>query len=80
MDRVLYKWADRNDDFDVWRKPIDHFGLSASTVHAAGETLEKEVHACKSKDERTWHEKIVVDDLHFKTHRCAHMSSAIMTV
>ena len=51
-------------------KPPPFFGKpSPVTIHAAGDTLGNEMLLAKTTEEKTWREKLVVDDPQFKTHR-----------
>lgn len=71
VDRLLFKWENRTLDFNTWSPSEPFFGEPAVvTIHKAGDSLKNEQMESKVKDESDWKEKLVVDDVKFKTHRC----------
>lgn len=70
VDRLLFKWENRTLDFNTWSPSEPFFGEPAVvTIHKAGDSLKNEQMESKIKDESDWKEKLVVDDVKFKTHR-----------
>jgi len=73
VDRILFKWIDRDQDFNNWSKPLDFFGgeiVAPDTIHAAGETLRAEQSEHQRAEVEKWEKKLVVSDPVFRTHRC----------
>ena len=72
VDRILFKWIDRDQDFNNWSKPPDFFGgdiVTPDTIHAAGETLKAEQSEHQRAEIEKWEKKLVVADPIFRTHR-----------
>jgi len=72
VDRLLYKWIDRDIDFDTWTKPLNYFGqkeVTPVTIHAAGDTLRAEKELSKKAELKEWRGKMVVSNPRFHTHR-----------
>lgn len=58
-------------DFDLRKAPApEKFGPFYETVHPFGDEWEDEQEAMVRLERKQWREKLVVDDIHFHTHRC----------
>lgn len=72
VDRITFKWIDRDLDFDTWKKTASSSKQMTAppvTIHAAGETLRAEQEEYQRAEFEKWKKKLVVDDTRFYTHR-----------
>ena len=57
-------------NFDLLKAPPpDMLGGFCASVHPVGDEWEEEQVAEKRKEKLKWREKVIVDDIHFHTHR-----------
>ena len=69
--RENFPWDYRDNDLNLLSVPPPIFDKNpVLSVHAAGDTKEQEQYDAALKYTRQWQERIVVDDIVFRTHRC----------
>lgn len=57
-------------NFDLLKPPPqDLFGPCPTSVHPVGDEWEEVLEAKKRREKQQWREKVLVDDIHFHTHR-----------
>lgn len=65
-----FSWQNRDEDFELYRKPPLDFGSSPPvTIHLPGEQRKKEIDQFKQKELEKWNSKVVVDQTDMTTHR-----------
>lgn len=70
VDRENFPWEYRDSDLNLLSVPPPFFDKNpVLSVHAAGDTKEQEQSDAALAFTRQWREKIVVDDIVFRTHR-----------
>ena len=72
VDRIIFKWIDRDLDFDTWKRSApasSQMAAPPATIHAAGETLRAEQEEYQRAEFEKWKKKLVVDDTQFHSHR-----------
>lgn len=62
--------AEGKPDFDLLKvPPSDMFGSLPASVHLIGDEWEEVQKEVKRRECETWKERVIVDDIHFHTHR-----------
>lgn len=69
--RSIYSWHNRQDDFDLYKRPDPYFNRQPVTIHLAGDTLEAESQRFRKDDQKVWEQKLVVKDVRQRFHRCS---------
>lgn len=58
------------EDFDLLKPPpVDLFGGFSASVHPVRVQWEKEQEEAVQREKEEWKKKVVVNDIHFHTHR-----------
>jgi len=73
VDRIIFKWIDRDLDFDTWKRTAPASSLMVAppaTIHTAGESLRVEQEEYQRAEFEKWKKRLVVDDTQFHSHRC----------